>query len=92
MSETIKGQRTYYSPDDIVIYPPSELGFCGDGMEKAGKKLAEESGNRTPLAELSGEGIQFVKTRDDSRDRGRENSRHEHDVVAELDSDGGERS
>jgi len=33
-----------------------------------------------------------VKTRDNSRDSGRENSRHEHDVVAELDSDGGKRS
>lgn len=40
MSETIKGQRTYYSPDDIVIYPSSELGFCAGWNGKGRKEIS----------------------------------------------------
>lgn len=73
MGERSSGQRTYYSPDDIVIYPPPELELGFEG------KIAEAC--RTPVAELSGEDVSAIEI-------GSEMWRTKRENAAELDGSG----
>lgn len=85
-----RSQRTYYSPDDIVIYPPPELGLglgmVGSSVRGSGKVVGEHVS--TAVAELSGESIPWSCRRDDLRERWKRGEKGGGGGVVELDGDG----